>query len=450
MTHADAVVVGAGLSGLTASIALAEAGATVHVLATGHAATHWSGGGLDVAGLHGAATPRVGLERLSGIAGHPYAILAADVPGALAWLQAILSAEGLNYAGDLDTPIQAVPTAIGGTRRVAVLPAAQAAARNAWGPDERLLICGVAGFKDFWAVAVAASLRRPEVWGDGPRPSRVEAVTVTLPGLAGRHNLNALELARRFDQPAWRDDALDAIARVVETGSVGRGPGRIALPAVLGLQDHPAVLDAARSRLPLEPFEVPLVPPSIPGIRLFQALRAALRRSRGRIQLGEAVIRVDVERGRVVAVTTAAAVREFRVGTDALVLATGGIAGGGLVAEASGQIDEAVLHLPVDAPPVDHWLNRDPFGPTGHPLEAAGLRTDDQLRPVRPGSQDVLIENVRIVGSLLAGQRYLHERCGDGVAFTSGWRAAVSLRPTAPETAVGAGPAGGLHEGGPR
>ena len=448
MTHADAVVVGAGLSGLTAAIALAEAGATVHVLATGHAATHWSGGGLDIAGPPGAATPRAGLERLSGIAGHPCAVLAADVPAALAWLQETLSAEGLTYTGDLDTPIQAVPTAIGGTRRAAILPAAQAPARDAWAPDERLVICGLAGFKDFWPAAVAASLRRPEVWGDSGRPDRVDAVTVALPGLAGRHNLNALELARRFDEPAWRDAALDAIARAIDAGGMGRGPGRIALPAVLGLEDHPTVFEAARRRLPLEPFEVPLVPPSIPGIRLFQALRAALRRNRGRIQLGEAVIRVDVERGRVVAVATAAAVREFRVRTDALVLATGGIAGGGLVAEASGQIDEAVLHLPVDAPPVDQWLNRDPFGPAGHPLEAAGLRTDDQLRPVRPGSHEALLENVRIVGSLLAGQHYLRERCGDGVAFTSGRRAAASLRPTGPGATVG--PASGQHEGGQR
>ena len=38
-----------------------------------------------------------------------------------------------------------------------------------------------------------------------------------------------------------------------------------------------------------------------------------------------------------------------------------------------------------------------------------------------------LFDNVRVAGSLLAGQRYIRERCGDGVALTSGWRAARSL-----------------------
>jgi glycerol-3-phosphate dehydrogenase subunit B len=437
VAHADAVVVGAGLSGLTAAISLAEAGATVHVLATGHAATHWSGGGLDVAGPHGAATTREGLEQLARIAGHPCAVLAADFPAALAWLQATLSAEGLTYTGDLDTPIQAVPTAIGGTRRAAILPAAQTPARDAWTQDERLVICGLAGFKDFWPAAIAASLRRPEVWGDSLRPDRVEAVTVALPGVADRRNLNALELARRFDEPAWRNAALDAIARALDAAGLARGPGRVALPAVLGLNDHANVLGETRRRLPLEPFEIPLVPPSVPGIRLFQALRAALRRNGGRIHTGEAITRVEVDRGRVVAIATAAAVREFRVRTDALVLATGGIAGGGLVAHPDGRIEESVLDLPVDAPPVEHWLNPDPLEPSGHPLEAAGLRTDGDLRPVRLGGSEPLLENVRIVGSLLAGQRYLRERCGDGVAFTSGRRAAASLRPAGTATAVG-------------
>jgi glycerol-3-phosphate dehydrogenase subunit B len=86
----------------------------------------------------------------------------------------------------------------------------------------------------------------------------------------------------------------------------------------------------------------------------------------------------------------------------------------------------------VEAPPADEWLSVDAFDPAGHPLEKAGIRTDAELRPVAADGVS-LFDNVRVAGSLIAGQRYIRERCGDGVALTSGWRAARSL------TAVPAG-----------
>ena len=77
---------------------------------------------------------------------------------------------------------------------------------------------------------------------------------------------------------------------------------------------------------------------------------------------------------------------------------------------------------------MSEWLACDPFDPAGHPLEAAGIRVDRELRPVDSPRGPAILDNVRIVGSLLAGQRYLRERCGDGVALSSGWLAARSIR----------------------
>ena len=83
MPSADVVVIGAGLAGLTAAIAAAESGARVHVLAKGHAATHWGPGGIDVAGIPAAPTPRDGIRLLAAQPGHPYAFLGEDVAEAL-------------------------------------------------------------------------------------------------------------------------------------------------------------------------------------------------------------------------------------------------------------------------------------------------------------------------------------------------------------------------------
>jgi glycerol-3-phosphate dehydrogenase subunit B len=162
-------------------------------------------------------------------------------------------------------------------------------------------------------------------------------------------------------------------------------------------------------------------------MRLYDALRTALRRRGGRIAVGEEVVRIDRERRRVTAVAIAAAARERLFRTGSLVLATGGIAGGGLRGRADGTLVEPLLGLRVEAPAVGEWLAPDPFEPAGHPLESAGIRTDERLRPVDERG-DVAFDNVAVVGSMLAGQRYLTERCGDGVAVVSGRRAASTLR----------------------
>src|SRR6187431_2566974 len=164
MPHADVVVIGAGLAGLTAAARLAESGAAVTPVAKGHASTHWGAGGIDVAAPEGARTPAEGLGVLGANPDHPYAFLGADAGPAVIWLMERLEASGLPYVGTLETPIRRVPTAIGGTRRVAIVPEAQAAALRPWEADEVLVVAGPAGYKDFWPAAVADSLSRDAVW----------------------------------------------------------------------------------------------------------------------------------------------------------------------------------------------------------------------------------------------------------------------------------------------
>jgi glycerol-3-phosphate dehydrogenase subunit B len=435
MPAADVVVIGAGLSGLACAHALAMRGARVMVLARGMASTHWTAGTIDVAAPPGAATAREGLDQLASQDGHPYGGLKGDVDEALHDLLGVLEREGLGYVGDLDGPIRMTPTGIGATRPVSIVPDAQADGLPAWRADESLVVCGIEGFKDMWPTAVAASLARPEVWsrrhrrGGGTRPddapARVVPATVDFPHVAARHNLTALHLARAFDDAAWRTSAIDGIARAIDAIRP-RSMFRVGLPAVLGLREHATVLAELRARLGTPVFELPLVPPSIPGMRLFDVLRKALLAAGARIQIGESVARIESSGRRVDLVAAPAAVRELRIRAGAVVLASGGIAGGGLVATPDGSLEEVILGLPVDAPDRNDWFSIDPFDGRGHPLEAAGVRVDGELRPTTRGDKPVF-DNVRVVGSNLGGQRWLRERCGDGVAIASAWRAALSL-----------------------
>ncbi|MFI5261827.1 MAG: anaerobic glycerol-3-phosphate dehydrogenase subunit GlpB [Candidatus Limnocylindrales bacterium] len=426
MPSADVVVVGSGLAGLTCAVQLAERGARVVVVAAGHATLTWAAGPLDVAAPPEALTSRDGIEHLARLAGHPYAVVAEDAAPAVGWFSALANRGGLPYHGDLDRPFRPLPTALGALRRVGLVPGGMAAALPPWGRDERLVVVGLAGFKDLWPAAAAAGLRLAYASADGPGPARISGLNVALPNLAGRRNLSALDLARAFDRPAERRAMLRRVAAALEAHAAG--PRRVALPAVLGLEDHAAALAETADALGGPVFEVPLVPPSIPGLRLHALLRRAFLRLGGRVLMGEAVARVELTAGGVARVVVPAAARETAIAVTRLVLATGGLAGGGLVAEPDGRIRESVLGLPVVAPPVDDWLAADAFAPGGHPIAAAGLATDGRLRPLGgphgAAADAPLLAGVWAIGGLLAGQRVVRERCGDGVALASAWRVA--------------------------
>jgi len=415
MPTADVVVIGAGLSGLSCAAELAERGARVFLAAKGMASTHWTHGGLDVAAPDGAATPRAGARALAARDGHPYAIVQGDLEAAVTAHGGRMRAGGIGLVGSLDTPLVEIPTAIGALRPAALLPDAQAGAREPWGNDGLLLV-GIDRYRDAWAPYAARNLAASG-WPDGPRD--VRAVTVRLDGLDRLRNLNARSLAHLFDDPAWRSRALRAIAAAVPPGT-----WRIGLPAVLGITTHRQVLADARAALGPSVFESPSLPPSVPGMRLFDVLREAILARGGRVQVGFDVVDVERDDGRIVAIHTEAASRTLRLAADRFVLATGGIGGEGIRAGADGRLDERVFGLAVSAPQRDAWFSDDPLVP--HPLEAAGIRTDDELRPLDP-SGALALDNVHVIGSALAGMHYLAERCGDGVALASAHRVAAAL-----------------------
>ncbi len=419
MPSADVVVIGAGLSGLSAAIELAERGARVHLAAKGLAATHWAHGGLDVAAPAGVTTSSAGVEALRLVPNHPYATLHPDVAPAVSAHLARVAALGLPYRGDLADQLRPFPTPVGGLRRAAIVPAGQAAALDTWKRDEGLFLLGIERFRDAWPGFAARNLAG-QAWRRGPK--RIEGGMATLPGLADLHNLNALTLARRFDAEPWRSSALDALRAALPSS----GRWRIGLPAVLGMDRHADVLAQAAERLGHPVFEIPTLPPSVPGLRLFEALRRRALELGVGIQIGFPVERLVRDGERVTAVETQGAARPMRIRTGAVVLATGGIAGGGFRGERDGAVSDVVAGLPVSAAVRGSWLDGDLYGSDGVPLESAGIRVDESLRPVGPDGE-VVLQNLCVVGSALAGMRYLSERCGDGVAIASAWRAAGSL-----------------------
>ena len=415
MPGADVVVIGAGLAGLSCAAELSASGARVFLAAKGMATTHWTHGGLDVAAPPGAPNPRLGVRVLAALDGHPYRTSHREVEPAVVGHLRRLASAGLPYEGSIEAPLVPIPTALGTLRPAAILPAAQAAAVEPWG-DDGLLLVGLRRFRDAWAGYAAHNLHG-SAWPGAP--NEIRSVEVELPNLDRRNNLNARTLALLFDDAAWRTRALAAIRAAVPPGA-----WRIGLPAVLGIRDHLVAHAEAKSALGHPVFEVPSLPPSVPGMRLFEALRHTILDAGGRIQVGFDVVDVERSPSGVLAIHTEAASRTLRIGADTFVLATGGIGGGGLRALPDGRLVERVFQLPVAAPPRDAWFSQDPLEP--HPIEAAGIRVDEELRPL-DSAGDVALDNVRVIGSALGGMHYLEQRCGDGVALATAHRVARSL-----------------------
>ena len=410
----DAIVVGAGLAGLTAALRLAEGGRRVTVIARGVGGLPLSSGTVDVLGYGPERIDRP-REALPGFAAarptHPYAILAPALEEALGWFRD--QVPDLGYVGDLERNLL-LPTAVGVAKPAALAPAGMAGGDLSTGG--RLLFVGFRALKDLYPRLAAANVARAALPNGGVSARAVELLASPRPGDA---DVGALHFARAFDAGRLVGEVADELGPLVEPGE------RIGLPALLGIDRHREVWSELQERLGAPVFEIPLLPPSVPGMRVYRALTRALRRAGGRMLVGPEAVGGETNDGRVAALVVQESGRRRRHEAADVVLATGGLAAGGIEIDSRGELRETLLDLPVSAPDASgarvsgRYL--DP-----QPLLAAGLAVDADLRPVDGGGRAVH-PNVRAVGAMLAGAEPWREKSGEGIAIASGFAAAYRI-----------------------
>ncbi|HEY5430289.1 MAG TPA: anaerobic glycerol-3-phosphate dehydrogenase subunit GlpB [Solirubrobacteraceae bacterium] len=406
--HFDAVVIGGGTAGLTAGIRLAQDGARVCVLAKGHGSTHLAPATIDVLGYAPdlVTEPARALEELiAARPDHPYALIGSEViADALTWF-ATTAADGphpgYGYTGGLERNLL-LPTALGALRPSALVPETMAAGERS--QLHRVCIVGTPSLRDFHPSLCAANLAA----------AGIEARAVSLDLTLERADMSALGLARYFDDPKWR-------ARFCAELSLAlRAEEHIGLPAMLGLRDPHAVLTDLEHRLGRRVFEIPTLPPSVPGMRLYEILRAALRAAGGRLVLGAEVVSSARDGERLTAVSTRAAGRDLVYAAPMFVLASGGFASGGIELDSHWITHERVLGLPLRGLPDATQPPAPRFVATyldEQPLARVGVAVDAQLRAE-------CVENVIIAGATLPGAAPWREGSGEGIALASGYRAA--------------------------
>jgi glycerol-3-phosphate dehydrogenase subunit B len=406
----DVIVIGTGLAGLSAATRLAEGGARVIVLAKGVGATHLAPGTIDVLGYAPERVEKPGAALAAVDASHPYARLggADAVARSIDWFKREFDGGPLGaygYRGDLAENVL-LPTTVGAAKPSAVVPETMTSGdlRDA----APMLVVGFHVLRDFHAPYLADNVSRAGA------PARA---IVLARRLDARPEANALALARAMDRRDVRAEIAAEVARALD------GAARVGFPAGLGADDPHGVWTDLQERLGRPVFEIPTLPPSVPGMRVFRTLRDRLRALGGRIVIGSEAVGPALAGERVEKIVARAAGRMVEYRARWVVLATGGVASGGVELDSRWRPREKVLGLPLHGAPGPGERRFSPGYFDEHPFSAVGVAVDDGLRPVEPGAGRVC-ENVLVAGATLAGSRPWKEKSGDGLSLASGHRAA--------------------------
>lgn len=412
----DVVVIGAGLAGLVAGWQATKQGERVRVISKGWGSLYWHTGCIDVLGRDGkhlvtsVLSPAELLpEFINDQPGHPYSLAGMDaLVEAIEEIKELARRSGYPLRGSLERN-WLLPTALGTTRQTCLAPETMIAGDLNKPGD--MLIVGFDQFLDFYPHLIADNLNE--------QGFKVFHVSLNLDALREQRFVTGRVLAELFEQAEFRSSVVEAMDAALKE----HNPARIGFPAVLGFQSALMVKGDLEERLGRPVFEIPTLPPSIPGIRLHSMLVKAIEQNGGRVVDGTQVISADVQDGTVKAVWSEAAARSKPHRARRYILATGGILGGGFHLEANGRLKELALDLKLeDENPggsrfASRFLSRE-----GHLVFRTGIKVNNDFRPIDESSH-ILLHNLNIAGAALGGFDPIQELSMEGVALVSGYLA---------------------------
>ena len=406
----ELAVIGSGLAGFAASVFALEQGvSTAQVGNTG--AIAYTTGYLDLLGGHRnrlLRNPWGGLDALRiDEPGHPLARISNDdIRTAFSRFTTTLSQMGVGYTAPGELNLSALSPA-GTTKPTLAVPATMRHGVEINRSDSKALIVDFEGLKGFSAGELVANMK--SAWPG------LSATRLAFPEMEGGAQVFPEVMARALQVPLARERLAERVKAVLGKAEA------VGMPAIMGIH-QPDEVHAELERLVGVPlFEIPTMPPSVPGIRLREmfeqqfparGLTLVPQQKVDRLELDAdgATLYLKDNYGDVV------------IETETTVLATGRFLSGGLKADRQGVL-EPLLNIPVSQPTRrTDWYRQDYFDPQGHPINRSGIEVDDRFRPLgRDG--EPLNERLFAAGVLLAHQDWIRQRCGAGVAIASAYRA---------------------------
>ncbi|WP_136717163.1 glycerol-3-phosphate dehydrogenase subunit GlpB [Halorientalis salina] len=410
----DVLVVGGGLAGITAAISAAESGAHVRLVSYKQPTLRHASGLIDVLGYTPdgegpIVDPFDAVEDLP--EGHPYERVG---PAAIeAGLDLFDDIAGDTYEGNHTDRNALVPTHGGAVKPTARYPDSTAAGLASDGRDALLV-----GFERL--VGFDAPLAAKHLAAAGA-PFDARGVTVEFP-VELSADPKVTRFAHLLDQDKPIGGGTRGVRRALAELVNGRldGEARVGFPAVLG-DDHPReVRTDLAEHIGADVFEVPMGPPSLPGIRLEDRLYEALDEAGVSIETGNPVVGFEADGDRVESVVVDRTGNDVPYAAEEYVLATGGLVGKGIDSDREG-VEEPVFDCHV-AQPSDRydWFEDEAFG--DHRFARFGVDPDRELRPMDAGGTPEF-SNLRAAGSVLGNYDFAAEKSGSGVSLATGFHA---------------------------
>jgi glycerol-3-phosphate dehydrogenase subunit B len=414
----DLAIIGTGMAGMAAAVFAANRGLSTAIV--GSLGESWFTAGLiDLMAVHPMAEgktwhdPWAAIEAVKkDIPNHPYARLPEeDINIALQEFDAFLDKAGLPYCSheglnsNLITAFGAIKTTHGVPRTM--WPGVTALSRKA-----PCLIVDLQGLKGFSARLLVERLQSE--WPG--------LKALSIPSLYGEkaHEINPVPLANDLEIAEYRQKLAELIKpHAADVEFIG-------LPAVLGIHQAELVVQELGELLGKPVFEIPTMPPSIPGMRLKEAFLHHLPSKGVQCLFQKHVLKAAPTKDGKFILDIGRTEHESTIKANSVLLATGRFLGGGLQSDHT-TVTEPIFNLPVFQPENrERWHGDRFFEHGGHAINQAGLETDDKLRPLNANGQPAY-ENLFAAGIILAHQDWARMKCGSGLSIATAYGAVKSL-----------------------
>jgi glycerol-3-phosphate dehydrogenase subunit B len=309
-THFDLIVAGGGIAGLTAAATAVTRGLRVALVNTGP--------GSFVMGAGSVAAQNVAQNLAQNAAQNVAQNLEsrASLEEALGFFCDFTALAGCPFRGGLGET-RYLPTILGSFQSVSMAPF------YLWNGDpsasSQVAVVGIRGLATFDSNFVAERLAYHA--SKLERGAKYVACEIALP-LEKDTLPGTLQFANRYDREyGFRMAVRNALRPIAAKANV------IILPGMLGLKSGPEEIGYLETELDCLICELPTLPPSIPGMRLFNRLEARLRKAGVEFFSGFPIQELQIEGGHCDALLIEAPARPLRLSAGNVILATGPFSG---------------------------------------------------------------------------------------------------------------------------